>query len=216
MPQTSAGIAKLASLCEHSLRILNRYYNFHALPQLAPFIFESAQASISQRSGQVLFQEDAENLFIGIQFGTELIQAVCAQGSLFSHDVAVIAEESSHFKFLLDTIEHNSQTTQLEIETLGEIDRFLCLLHWNATSMLPAVEAPWQNLSQLCDFVFSGPRFQKTDCELYIKAEGLAFKHLKTAFAQQWYDTHFNFHHVHAPARAYLTHMRTRFMTSYG
>lgn len=213
MQDTVADITKLATLCEHALLILNRYYFFPQIPQLAPFILTNPHSPLSKRSGRVLFQDDPQCFFIGIQFDGELIEAVQKQDTLFPHDLAVIAEESSHFKLLIDAVEQDRPTTRLEIEMLGEIDRFLCLLHWNATNMIPAIHAPWQNLSELCDLVFTGERFQEEDHELYQKAEGLAFKHLKKAFAHQWDATRFDFGHIHSDARAYLAQLRQQCFT---
>jgi HEAT repeat protein len=56
-------------------------------------------------------------------------------------------------------VEENQQVRLNLIETLGEIDRFLCLMHWNSESSHQKINKNWKNLHQICDEVFQGNRF---------------------------------------------------------
>lgn len=196
--------------CNKALQILALYYNFYSLPNIQNFLLPPSEHSTND--GQILFEECEDEVFIGIQFAQHIYSST--NKKLSAHEVTVIAEELSHFKFLADVIDKETQTNLLTIETLGEIDRFLCLMHWNNfESQNSKLNMEWKNIHQICDFVFTGDRFHGENKTLYIEAENLAFKHLKEAFAENWDNSYVNFTNISQSAKAYLDKLRSQFLT---
>ena len=215
MDNTYKNENNLIKHCERALKILAAYYNFNSIPNIQNFLL--APSETPHCDGQVLFEECENEFFIGIQFAKEIHTRVQQNTLLSAHHVSVIAEELSHFKFLADVVDKETQTNLLTIETLGEIDRFLCVMHWNESlhnseNDTSKINVKWKNIHQICDTVFTGDRFQKGDKKLYIEAENLAFKHLKEAFADKWDCSYYNFSAISKPARNYLTDLRMKFL----
>ncbi|WP_186645744.1 hypothetical protein [Fluviispira vulneris] len=200
---------KIAQGCKVSLNILARYYGLKSEENIEEFVLFPSE-DIDAYSGQILFEENIENdeFFIGIQFGHKIYQEFENESIISLNSLAVVAEETSHFKLITDSVLAKSNLSKLEIETLGEIDRFLCLMHWNFENNLHKIERNWQNLHQICDEVFQGKRFKENKNPLYVDAEALAFKHLRQAFAKEWDSTHFNFAIPDKQACHYLTDLR--------
>jgi hypothetical protein len=169
---------------------------------------------VSSSPGQVFIEELEEEVFIGIQFAKEIVGHMTTSQEVTPHDVSVLAEELSHFKFLADVVENEAKTSLLILETMGEIDRFLCVMHWNHMAMENAkFTNHWKNIHEICDYVFTGDRFHHKDKKLYIDAENLAFKHLKAAFADKWDCTHYNFSEINQSAQNYLQPLRRKFLS---
>lgn len=195
--------------CENLLKIMSEYYCFINSEPIENFVLPISD-DIPDNCGQVLFEENNTNneFFIGIQFGKEIILDFENNNFVSLNSLAVLSEEISHFKIITDTISLNSEITKLEIEMLGEIDRFLCLMHWNYVSNLHKVNYNWLNLHDICDTIFSGNRFIGDNYKLYIDAEALAFKHLKEAFSQVWDSSYFDFSKINNKAKNYLSNVR--------
>ena len=188
--------------------ILSQYYGWSTPPDFSSFLMEP-QASLGV-GGQVAFLAEGDDLSIGIQFGRDLWKTL-EEAPLSSHTLGVLAEETSHFLLCIDAFRHKSPITLLELETLGEIDRFLVLLHWAAWSppQMPPLGREWQNLHHLCDHVFTGDRFEMgPNTSLYVDAESLAFSHLQSAFKDVWDNSSFNPRSIPKGAVFYLQALR--------
>lgn len=184
----------VALWCARAHDLFADYYGWdgHA-PDFAPYLVEGDP---DDEGGAVLFQEDPgdDSLFLGIRFGGALL-ARLDTGTFGRHELAVVAEETSHFMTLLHAATLGARVSQLDLETLGEIDRFLFLLH----------SAEGLGIPSLCDAVFQGPRFLESEAVgLYVEAEGRAFHHLRRAFWHVWEDTRFDPDRADARAARYL------------
>lgn len=187
--------------------VLNSYYRFAASQNLSAFMLPNIVDL--KMHGRVLFDHDnAGDLVIGFQFGQEFMDSLSSFHNVTElplHQMCVLAEELSHFYLLCDAYTNQSQLTQLDVEVMGEIDRFLVLLAF--------AKPEWRNLHDVCDAVMSGAtRFADPKNELYIKAEGLAFKHLKLAFMHCWDNSRFDFEKIDARAANYLSALRKNYL----
>lgn len=200
---------KIITGCENLLKILSQYYCFHDCDSIEKYVLPPSN-QIPDHCGQILFEENIENdeFFIGIQFGKDIIGDFENNDFVSLNSVAVASEEISHFKVILDIVQLNSEISLLEIEMLGEIDRFLCLMHWNEMNSQQKINRSWKNLHDICDEVFVGERFIGVNDQLYIEAEALAFRHLKEAFSKEWDSSYYDFSKVNDKAKNYLSQMR--------
>jgi hypothetical protein len=202
--------SSLAISCTEALSILNQYYAFENQSFSDCFLMPPKDNSL--QDGQVLIQEEADTIFLGVQFSEKILKAQ-EKESLSPHEVCVLAEEMSHFQVLSECVAQDKKISVLELETLGEIDRFLCVMHWNALSFAsPKLSYQWKNLHEVCDVVFTGERFREGNRELYIQAENKAFQCLKQAFADKWDCTHYNFERIHTGAQITLKSLRKQFL----
>ena len=85
----------LLTTCESALSILNSYYTFYSQHPIEQFLMEPLENT--SQDGQVLFEENNEDVFIGIQFSKKIIHPHDSK-FLSPHQVSIIAEELSHFK----------------------------------------------------------------------------------------------------------------------
>ncbi|WGL59102.1 hypothetical protein QEJ31_11280 [Pigmentibacter sp. JX0631] len=205
--------SKLFASCNHLVSILSGYYNFYNKEPIDDYLISSPSNDLLANCGQTLFEENAESneLFIGIQFGNYIIDEIENNEFISLNSLAVISEEISHFKIIIDTVVLNSNISKLEIEMLGEIDRFICLMHWNQLKIHPKLTNNWKNLHDICDLVFQGDRFINED-NIYREAEGLAFKHLKSAFTNNWDSSYFDFSKIDTQAKDYLSKLREKLL----
>ncbi len=200
--------SKLFMSCNNLIKILSHYYNFYNKDSISEF-FINSNDNFPENRGQTLFEENLENneIFIGIQLGKHILNEIENNQTISLNSLAVLSEEVSHFKVIVDSVTLNSNISKLEIEMLGEIDRFICLMHWNQLNIFPKLNVEWKNLHDICDLVFQGERFMN-DNMLYIEAECLAFKHLKEAFSQNWDSSYFDFSKINQKAKCYLSELR--------
>jgi len=204
----------IEKVCIHAETILNEYYNFTPTVSLKSFIIPPLKQNNDLSC--VIFQENKEDFYIGIQFEKLVFEETHKLGinlqNFFSiHAAAIVSEEISHFKMIIDAVENKHNISNLDIEIMGEIDRFLCLMHWNEFSHCFKLNHNWQNIHDICDFVFQGPRFKNVADDLYIIAENRAFHHLKNAFCLEWDESKFNFSKVSKNASNYLKRLRNNF-----
>jgi hypothetical protein len=226
----------LAKLCRRAHGILAPYYAWHsAAPEFDAFLV-APEARLG-RGGAVLLEEDAEgdSLFLGICFGEQLAREAAHRAAHGSepglHAVAVVAEETSHFMTLVEAADRGVAVSRLDLETLGEIDRFLALLHWGGQDgegtegkegsegttahagggrpNASAEQARLLSIRDVCDAVFTGERFAPgPDASVYVEAEARAFSHLRRAFARRWDDRGFDARRVDPDAARYLEDVR--------
>lgn len=187
--------------------VLNSYYRFEETQDLSAFMLPHLLDL--RMHGRVLFDHDqAGDLVIGFQFGQEFVDSMASFNNVTElplHQLCVLAEELSHFYLLCDAYKSQSQLSQLDVEVMGEIDRFLVLLAF--------AKPEWRNLHDVCDAVMRGTtRFADPKNELYIKAEGLAFKHLKLAFMHCWDNSRFEFEKIDARAVNYFSMLRKTYL----
>jgi hypothetical protein len=202
-----------ASFFQSILSIFHSYYQFQSIPEVQEFVLPPNE-NLSGL-GRILFEEQEDYFFLGIQFSKEIYEKLKNPNLMTVNDISVVAEELSHFKFLADVAENSSQTNLLILESMGEIDRFLCMMHWNYHNHLEhKIEQCWNNFHELCDFVFTGDRFYGENKNLYIAAENLAFRHLKEAFSQNWDNSHVNFSKINPSAKSYLSKLRGQYLLS--
>ncbi|MEY4066050.1 MAG: hypothetical protein RIR26_2258 [Pseudomonadota bacterium] len=118
--------------------------------------------------------------------------------------LSVICEEVSHFFHLVHAAEREMPLSALQLEALGEIDRFVCFLHWNA--FFPALSLPQgiDNCSDAVELLFEKRSFNTSREELYIEAESLAFFHLRRAFSHCWTHRYFDATRFDNRAREYI------------
>lgn len=200
----------LTSLCRAAHGILSRYYGFSHTPDFGLFLLPACESLGT--GGRVLYEHvgATDELFVGLQFGEPLARA-CedARAPISAQVLAVIAEETSHLTALLDGAAQERAISILGLEVLGEIDRFLTLMHWNAVHPAAPLPNGWRNLHDVCDFMFTGERFGKEVDPLYFDAEALALGHLKRAFADRWDNSRTDFSYVSPHAGRYLSQVRS-------
>lgn len=206
----------ISQICESSFNILAHYYNFRLSFAFHDFILPASQ---KEQNSKVLFEETEKEFFIGIQFEKQIFDEInfienkTSQSKtkyISLNTAAVIAEEISHFKLILDGFENNKRISLVDLETLGEIDRFLCLMHWNEKNKIIKICHNWKNIHDICDHLFLGNRFKYTNNCLYEKAECNAFLHLKNAFKNEWDSTRYNFSKINLFAAQYFQKLRSR------
>lgn len=202
----------MLAICRKVHDILTGYYAFSEVPNFNSFLMPPTERL--GLAGMVYCEESpaTDEVFIGMQFGRALTENVSLEPSLSNHCLAVIAEETSHLQGILDACTGNHAISILDLEILGEIDRFLCLMHWNtmpALCGLPFLATRWDNLHDICDVVFAGDRFGgQPPKPLYLDAEALALRHLQTAFKANWNSSRFDFTHSNKEAAQYLSKVR--------
>lgn len=171
------------SLISSVWSLLNNYY--HRQFKLDPLEF----VLISQNSGARLLVDDSsdcESAFVAIEFACELKQSIMTNESVQAQDLSVVSEEVSHFFHFLRCAEDHLPITLFELETLAEIDRFICFLHWNDFYPHLALECRQENCLQLCELLFEHRTFNTVNEQLYRDAESHAFHLIRRAFAHCW------------------------------
>lgn len=197
-------------LCSSSLQILSAYYDFQC-QSIANFILPYSKGALQSN---VLFQENEDCLSVGIQFSTQIFvdvslnQNISRNSYISLNTASIIAEETSHLKFILDAVENDKKISLLDIEMFGEIDRFLCLMHWNYKQNTLKIPHNWSSLHDIFDTLFVGNRFLNHNLELYIEAEKRAFYHIKNAFQNVLDNTFCDFSTINQTAKTYLKKLR--------
>jgi hypothetical protein len=189
------------SLISSSWIFLNSFYKQQPTLNIFDFI-QFSQTS----SPRVLVddQSDSENCFLAIEFPETLKQS---EENLTTHrtqTLSVICEEVSHFFHLVNAAQRMSRVSLLQLEALGEIDRFVCFLHWNAFFPDLSVLQKIDNCSDAVELLFERRHFEAPQKELYIDAEALAFYHLRRAFSHCWTQRYFDASQFDLRARKYI------------
>jgi hypothetical protein len=213
---SSKQLLVLEKLCESSGAILNRYYDVPLGFQCVGHFLVAPDEALGT-GGAVLVHEDhtLNEVSLGICFGNEFVEQL-SFALLTPHEVCVLAEETGHFFALAHAAVTSAKLSLFDLETLGEIDRFLALLHWNtfAGQLSPTLRSQPVNLSEACDLLFAGDRFCRRVTKdtlmmrRYIEAEERAFFHIKSAFEHVWTSAFFNSGQVDMRASDYLRSLR--------
>jgi len=139
-------------------------------------------------SPRILIEEQLESdeAFIAIEFPNNLQRQIVRDTNLKPDNLSVVCEEISHFFHITDAAENNYSISILELETLAEIDRFLCFMHWNDFFPSQRISQNHENCLDLCDTLFQNRKFRSENEALYIDAESRAFHHIRRAFSHCW------------------------------
>lgn len=191
----------LDSLISSTWFFLNSFYE--QKPSLNIFDFIQFSQTSSPRV-LVDDQSDSECCFLAIEFPENLRQCEASLTAHRTQTLSVICEEVSHFFHLVNAAQHMTRVSVLQLEALGEIDRFVCFLHWNAffpdLSLLQKID----NCSDAVELLFERRLFKTPHKELYIDAEDLAFYHLRRAFSHCWTQRYFDASQFDLRARKYI------------
>lgn len=196
--------------------ILLRYYEVSLSLNVHSFVLPCEEKL--KKSGRVLcepVENDANEFFIGIQFGGELEGEFdnVKESFLSSQSVGVLAEEISHFLLLSEALDKSVSLSHLDLEVMGEIDRFLVLMHWNTLSQYPKnIYQQWKNIHDICDHVFMERVIGNKESDLYIKAEQCAFLHLQRAFKKEWDASLLDTQTISREAKMYLSNLRNQLL----
>jgi len=190
------------SLISSAWTFLNAFY----AQRPALNIFDFIQYAHHQ-SPRVLVDDSShpDACYIAIEFPSEFK----SDGRVLQREpvqsLSVICEEVSHFFHLVNAAEREIPLSALQLEALGEIDRFVCFLHWNA--FFPALSLPHgiDNCSDAVELLFENRTFIAAQRELYAEAESLAFFHLRRAFSHCWTHRYFDSSRFDARAREYIS-----------
>lgn len=201
------------------------------------FLMEPAQHL--GRGGEVLVHQDGGECLLGLRFGAELFDRF-GSNSWTHHDLGVVAEEVSHLHALQLAAFHDACLSALDLEVLGEIDRFLVFVLGPGRTFVSGVPNPRQGcvLDAVCEMLFERRCFSQdvsatqevaikglttgaplsglstefpcaaADRACYVKAEVIAFKHIRRAYAPYW-ASHPMAVPTHPAARSYLRAVRS-------
>jgi hypothetical protein len=147
---------------------------------------------------------DTDEAFIAVEFPRTLRKDVINSSLLNPQSLSVVCEELSHFFHLTGAAELNHSISVLDLETIAEIDRFLCFMHWNDFYPAQKIRVNHENCHELCDTLFEKRTFRGSDEGLYRDAESRAFHHIKKAFSHCWTKRWIDTSRFDPVARAYL------------
>lgn len=191
------------------------------------------------RGGEVLVHQDGDECLLGLRFGAELLERF-GSNSWTQHDLGVVAEEVSHLHALQMAAFHEACLSALDLEVLGEIDRFLVFVLGPGRAFLSRVPNPQQGcvLDAVCEMLFERRCFSQdpssikkeairglsksaqlpadridtptpaADRACYLKAEVIAFKHIRRAYSHCW-ASHPITSEVNSAARCYFQAVRS-------
>jgi hypothetical protein len=160
-------------------------------------------------NGRVLIHESSGELEIGIQFGCAFEKRFSRPYEIGFHEIGVVAEEVSHFRMVFLAAQVSQKISVLDLEVMGEIDRFVTLLH--AHQFFSNVR-PFESIAQVCELIFSQRSFSCNEQtqELYLCAESVALAHLNKAFSVHWNSSFVDSLDALQKARSYLVDLRNR------
>lgn len=202
-------MSELVGFCEIAKKILMDFYALDVSINLGHYLLPSNPQLNTH--GRTLLQESSNEISIAMEFGSQLEQDLL-RGKINIHNIAVIAEEVSHLLFLVEAGNKEAQIEHEMLEVQGEVDRFIVLSCWNHYAPVHLNITPWKNIHEMCDAMFEGERFSTDNLKLYIKAEALAFKHLKDAFSNDWDNSRVNFIQAAGQAQPKLRTLRNKFL----
>ncbi|NBW81732.1 hypothetical protein EBR21_08255 [bacterium] len=168
------------------LSMWNFLHSFYRrAPQLQPLDF----VVLAQHDNPRLLIDDSSDhasAYVAVEFPTELQRKIEGSRAIELQSLSIVCEEISHLFHYVNTAELDDSITPFELETLAEIDRFLCFMHWNDFFPSLKTSVHFENCSDLCEALFENRTFKQGDEELYRNAESLAFHHIRRAFSHCW------------------------------
>lgn len=172
-----------------------------------------------QNSSRLLIDDssDDETAFVAIEFPATLHSSICANGEINPAELSLICEELSHFYHYSQAASRQTKISVFELETLAEIDRFICFMHWNDFFPQLKMNIQHENCLDLCALLFEKRNFEADNVQLYLDAESAALHHLKKAFAHCWSNRWIDTRRFDPRARLYfvqrLSDSRTQRLT---
>ena len=163
---------------------LHRFYE--RTPQLAPMDF----VVLADHNIPRLLVDDSSDhssAYVAVELPLALQRTIECSTALELESLSIVCEELSHLFHYVNAAELEVSITPFELETLAEIDRFICFMHWN--DFFPSLKTGvhFDNCSEVCDALFENRTFStQGDEELYRNAESLAFHHVRRAFSHCW------------------------------
>ena len=202
---------ELSNLCLYTQEVLREVYqDLHFVEDFCPYILPKDSGLAG--SSRVLFEEESESsdLFLGIHFCASLRTSIEENGHSLQ-TLSVVAEETSHFLALADTASRGGQTSLLNLEVLGEIDRFLVFCHrFSFGGRTPL------KLQAVLDLLFEQHPLREglspEETLRYQEAEHLAFHYLKSAFGNTWSQSHVDWGTLLRVAPAPLEELRRQML----
>jgi hypothetical protein len=160
----------------------------------------------SNGSPRLLIDEkpETDEAFIAIEFPVSIRNEVDSKSLLTAQNLSIVCEELSHFFHVTNAAQENYSISVLDLETIGEIDRFLCFMHWNDFFPNQSMAKKHENCLELCDMLFVHRTFQTSNEPLYFDAESRALHHIKKAFSHCWTKRWIDTSKFDSFARAYL------------
>lgn len=109
---------------------LQTIYRLPVFPKVRQFLLSPAQAQLFDGSirdqPRVLFFEENDDANIGIYLGKKIFKNITKNNHVFSlQDFCVVAEEVSHFVYLLWSKCNAKKINLLDLEIQAEVDKFL-------------------------------------------------------------------------------------------
>ncbi|MFZ9520941.1 MAG: hypothetical protein ACO3A4_10730 [Silvanigrellaceae bacterium] len=164
-------------------KFLHRYYE--RAPHLEPLDFVVVA---NHENPRLLIDETSEkdSAFVSVEIPHRLKKTISTSAALAPQSLSVVCEEISHLFHYIHAAEIEASISSLELETLAEIDRFLCFMHWNDFFPALRMDVRFENCREICDALFENRSFKDGKEELYRNAESLAFHHIQRAFSHCW------------------------------
>ncbi len=123
----------------YNLDVSHRAENFIIEPNSAKSRTIPVEAASGQQAAVIVkfTAKDPSNVDLGIYFGDQIKADISRMESIepaqWPHQelnaLSVVAEEISHFHYLVDRFQAEQRVTQLELELQGEIDKFLLIFY---------------------------------------------------------------------------------------
>lgn len=106
---------------------IETFYRLNEFPEANQYLLSNAQLSLFEQnpSPQVVFQESEEDVLLGIYLGEKIQTNLQKPIKTFSfQDFCVMAEEVSHYIYLVWSKSNGKKLHLLDLEVQGEIDKF--------------------------------------------------------------------------------------------
>ena len=109
---------------------LEGIYRLPILPQVRQYLLSPAQFQSIANAGfdqpQVLYLDEETDASVGIYLGKKIFKNITRNNHVFSlQDLCVVAEEVSHFVYLLWSKCNGKRINLLDLEIQAEVDKFL-------------------------------------------------------------------------------------------
>lgn len=109
---------------------IETFYRLYSCPEISRYLLDLSQfKSIQEKNSadpQVLYMDDGSDVSLGVYLGEKINFNIHRSPKVFSfQDFCVMAEEVSHYIYLIWSKCNGKKTNLLDLEIQGEIDKFL-------------------------------------------------------------------------------------------
>lgn len=115
-------------------RKIEEIYRLHTCPEAQKYVLspkEFKKFIKSSQSPQVIYVDEGEDATMGIYLGKNLFHQIRNKSKVFSfQDFCVMAEEVSHFIYLIWSKSNEKKINLLDLEIQAEIDKFVLASHF--------------------------------------------------------------------------------------